>query len=474
MIFIRVITFIISLTFLQCLQTSHNEKKPLSEIEHQVLQNGGVTASKEKTQSLHFVTMWKNEGKRKDFIENICQEFRLLNQNIDLTMTYQEDIPEIKNNVENHRVRNTARFIANQIQSNQIEWDIVPLPSGAYYDAVGEFLDDSAWGKKHLVDFHDIPGFYETQNEAVIQDPTFSEPYDDIILGPYLEGWYHVIYFNKALADKMNLKINKFNMSSEDLLSYVRQIYQFNQKNSTRYSAFYDAGDWITMSILYEHLIKSGIGFTKGYHVADVFNKEYQNIFLKTLKFFEELGQYDPLIPSATENQWTTSQNLVLEDEAVFYINGTWMYNIWEKLDSIQVHKMIPCELPVFNAINFYPGAYQANFTVLKNAPGKDNAIKFMMFIASKDVAEDWVQSAKSPTGIKRHFNKSTIGQDVHEQFITRMEEKYGSNIADRTPNLFGRQNNIGFEYSDLHKLMRNEATADQIYEQYIAKIGER
>lgn len=473
MVFLRVTLFLSLLFFVQCFQTSHFENNQLSEIEQSVIENGGVTPSKDKTENLRFVAMWQNEGKRQDFIENLCQEFRILHQDIDLQMTYQEKIPEIKNNVENHRVKNMARFISNQIQSHNIEWEIVPMLSGAYYDEVGNFLDDSSWGRQHLVDFKNISGFYETQNAAVVQDPTFSEPFDDIILGPYLEGWYHVMYYNNDLANQMKLRINTFDMTSDELISIVRQIYQFNQENGTNYSAFFDSGDWITLGILYEHLIKSGIDFSKDNQLDKTFTQEYKEVFLKTLKLFEELGKYDPLISSASQNQWSTSQNLVLENQAIFYINGTWMYNIWEEIDHVAVDKMLPCELPTFQPIKFYPGMFQNNFAVLKNAPGRDNAVKFMMFLASKDVAEDWVQSAKSPTGIKRHFSKSTIGQDKHEQFITKMSQKYGGSIADINLNLFGDKAKIEFDYQDLHKLMRREATADEIYTKYLTHLRE-
>jgi len=310
--------------------------------------------------------------------------------------------------------------------------------------------------------------FAKTQVPEVLNDPTFTQPYDGITLGPFIEGWYHVIYYNKALADKIGLNIRASEMTSDDFLSYLQKIDQYNKTHQTKIAAIYDACDWVTLQILWKQLVKSEFGFTKGMEFPDSLTEQKKQVFYKVLKYFEKMSEYNPLIPSAKENQWNNTQDLVLNDQAIFYFNGTWMYNIWEQIDSIKVNKMIPCELPVFQTVKFYPGMFQSNYTVLKNSSRKQAAIKFMMFLATKDIAEDWVQLSKSPTGINRHFSNSTIGQDVYEQFVTKIGKKYKGKIDDLEIDWFGSQSTIYFDYLDLHKILFKEQTADEIYAKYI------
>ena len=461
---------------LNCFRQLQYQTAELDSIEEQITEQGGVRPATGKTDTLNFVAMWKDEGHREVFIRNVCQEFKILNQNIYLNMKFKEDIPEIRDNVENDREKNISRFITNQIQKPEYDWDIVPLLSGQMYKYTGDFLSDPSWGHQYLVDFREIPGFAETQNPDVLNNPTFSSGYDNIVTGPFIEGWYHVIYYNQDVAKDMGLEIKQFGMTTSDLLDYLKKIDEYNQTHSKHIAAFYDASDWINLGILWNYLLKSALGFSSNWVSPNRLNDTNQAAFYEVLKLFETMGQYHPLISSASTNKWNETESVILEDQAVFFVNGTWMYNLWEKIDVEKADKMIPCELPFIRPIDFYPGTFQADYAIFKHSKRKEEAVKFLMFMASKDIAEDWVQMAKSPTGIKRHFSSGVIGDDIYESFISTISEKYRNHIGDITVNVFGKNSQLMFELQDLHRLLRQEATADQIFSKYkhlLSRMGE-
>jgi ABC-type glycerol-3-phosphate transport system substrate-binding protein len=91
----------------------------------------------------------------------------------------------------------------------------------------------------------------------------------------------------------------------------------------------------------------------------------------------------------------------MIEDKCLFYLNGSWMYNIWEGKDAEKVMNCVPNEFPVFRECDAYPGGYMVMWGVLKNSPNRDEAVKFLLELNIPDIAEMWVQYTKCPTGIK-------------------------------------------------------------------------
>jgi hypothetical protein len=89
---------------------------------------------------------------------------------------------------------------------------------------VADELQDLNWCKKYLVDFSQIPGFKDTQKDFIFDDPIWAAQAGDMIVGPMLEGYYHVIFYNKDVADKISVNIKDMAMTYYDFLGYVKAV----------------------------------------------------------------------------------------------------------------------------------------------------------------------------------------------------------------------------------------------------------
>ena len=470
--FILVVPFILLLMLVQCnlIQKKRLDTKELKNIVEKVENSNGITKTAMKKDTINWVGMWKGEGKREVFIKNLINEYNFSHPDVYINFKFREDIPEfttIKSDIQDMA---DALFTAHMIEQNRYDWDIVLMLSSSMYQYVGDELGMPDWGHEYLVDFKDVPGYLETENPDIISNHAFTDPYDGIFTGPFIEGAYFVMYCNQDLAEKIGFEIKQFDMTVDDLVNSVKKITDYNQSNGTNIAPFYENGDWLTMSILFEHLFRSAIGYSLDYQAPETFSKKHQMALRECLEVYETLGQYKPVIDSQPQNTWAGSRDLVLKDKAVFYINGTWMYNMWEKIDSSKVNKMIPCEFPVLKKMNFYNGEYKSNYTVLSHSPKKEQAINALMLLASEDAATDWVRMAKSPTGVKMDFEQFGAGGDPIESFVIQMIQKYGRNIGNAPPPIFGTKHlDVRIDGQGLLAILRGKMTAEDMMNQYLA-----
>lgn len=411
---------------------------------------------------------WMNEDKRETLVLEAAQEFAFLNQDITVNLKFPQEIMGVRSKPL------VGEYIANMIRTGNIEWDIIWLDDQIYQYAAEE-LDDPEWGKRYLVDFEQVAGFQGTQKTFIIADPTYREQTGGILVGPYLEGYYHALFYNADLAAQMGIEIKQQGMSFEDLLGYVKAVQDYNQQNGTDIAAFYEAKDWPSLEILFQHLLKSEIeDFAES--KANVTSEEKQAAFLKTLQAFEELGKYDPLISSHNENIWFETRGLILEDKALFYVNGTWMYSHWRQVGGDEkLKKMIPVEMPAFQQTNHYSGGYIPTWAVMKFSPNRENAIKLMMFWSTPKVAEKWIRYTKNPTGIAGHMAIAEEGADPFELFQHRITDQYGPNVqySANVGYIFGLENQA--LQSDveikIRELLTGQTTAEEAYEQIISQL---
>lgn len=150
------------------------------------------------------------------------------------------------------------------------------------------------------------------------------------------KGYYHAIFYNKDGADNMGIKIKQFGMTFEDLLGYVKAVYDYDQKNGSGIAAFHESKDWTCQEILFRRLLKSEIGdFKKS--LENKGSAEKNAAFGKTLEAFEKLGKYKPIIKNHKENIWFQTRRIPLTDEVSFYVNGIWMYSHWMSIDEEKI-----------------------------------------------------------------------------------------------------------------------------------------
>jgi ABC-type glycerol-3-phosphate transport system substrate-binding protein len=146
----------------------------------------------------------------------------------------------------------------------------------------------------------------------------------------------------------------------------------------------------------------------------------------KVLHEIERMHEYKPFAENWKDVHWTETVNTPLNEKCLFYVNASWMYNIWLKNDSVKVKNMIPAELPVLRPSHGYYGGYMMVWGVLKNSPHREQAIRLMLAINKPDVAEKWARYTKSPTGIKGKLSTASFGLDKFESFQHEIDRKYG------------------------------------------------
>lgn len=421
---------------------------------------GQILETNKQTQNTYKDTLniLGHEGEKQQLYLDWCHDFAFLNQDIYVNYIFPEKIEGIntlKQQYPNFRI--TTLLIYEAIQKNKSPFDFIGPFGHVQYDELNRLNMNPP---HYFIDFSNSVWFEKAHKPHIYDDKNIFNKTKGLRTGPVIEGSYYALSCNMDLAEKMGLNIKQFNMTTNDLIEYARQIHEYNQQNNTQYYAFYDASDWVNLYMLFETFFKSSIGFTSTYKKPERFDTTVEQHTYQVLKIFEELGKYNPLTPKAEHNIWSETTDQILKDETVFFINGTWMYSIWNKIDSVKVQKIMPCELPVIKPYTFYPAEFLAGSAIPKNAPHKNAAIKFMKSLCSKDFAEDWITYTKSPTGLNQHIQATGLGGDHYEKFIQHIDQKYKNNlhIASNWPFFFGV--NVDFN-KNIHEMLKGNMTAE-------------
>ncbi|MEA3514741.1 MAG: ABC transporter substrate-binding protein [Nanoarchaeota archaeon] len=416
---------------------------------------------------VNWIGHWLHEHDRETLVCEVATDFELMNPDINVKLKFPSQIMGFRSKTEE------AKLIADMIKTGNINWDIIWIDERIYQHTAEE-LNDPQWGEKYLVNFEDVPGFKATQKSFIIDDQVYREQTGGIIVGPYIEGYFLTLNYNRDVADMMGIEVKQSGMTFDDFLGYIKQVYEYNLEHGTNIAALYESKDWHTMELLFHNLFKSEL---KDFNKAkeELGSGEKNAAVLKTFQAFEEIGKYDPLIDSHEDNIWFQTRHLILDDECLFYVNGIWMYSHWMGIDEEKAKKMIPCELPSFHDVNYYSGTFIPTWAVMKDSPNKEEAIKLLMFWSRPLVAEKWVRYAKAPTGLVGEISRSDIADDPFEQIQAILTEKYGGNLhtSANAAFIFGVENKLlQLDINDeLLKLLTGKTTAQQAYDDIMAKV---
>ena len=418
---------------------------------------------------LNWIGHWLNENDRELMVREIAKEFSIRNPDIDLNFKFPQNIRGYRSK------RDMAKLYSQMIRTDNYYWDVIWLDDQSY-QYVADELQDPNWGPKYLIDFGQVPGFKKTQKDFIFDNPIWAAQTGGIIVGPMVEGYYHAIFYNKDVADRVGIKIKDIGMTFDDLLGYVKAVYDYNQATGNDIAAFYESSDWTCQEILFQRLLKSEIGdFEKSLEHEG--STEKNAAFKKTLEAFEELGKYKPLIENHGENIWFQTRHIPLNNEVLFYVNGIWMYSHWMSIDEEKIKKMIPAELPIFKEVDFYQGGYIPTWAVWKNATHKDAAIRLMQFWSRPQVAEKWIRYTMAPTGIKGHITTGTEGAHPFAVWQRKITERYGGDIyyVPSTVYIFGKKGRNALLLDDVKaeilKLLDGETTAQEAYGRIMEKV---
>jgi ABC-type glycerol-3-phosphate transport system substrate-binding protein len=398
----------------------------------------GTTSAITKLQ-INWIGHWKNEGLREQLVREVARDYEFVNQNIKVNLKFPEDV-YFKGKTGGEADNEEVKFIAEQVTTDTPQWDIIRIRD--FYPKVATYLTDPNWGEKYLVDFSQFPDFREL-HQGFVFDNEHKNVNGGITIGPYNEGFYFAMWYNKALADKIGIKVKQFGMTPDDLVSYVKAVNDYNKANGTDIIAMFEEANWIISVNIAKNMFYSLVDDYIEINNLN-FNPKKLEYVEKILQVFEELSKYSPLPKDRSNINWSATLDYPLNEKCLLYPQGSWMYNIWLNIDKVKLKNMVPAELPSFTERNAaYIGGYKACWAVPKNSLHKDEAIKLLKFWALSDISEKWVQYTKCPTAVKGSISTATLGLDQFEDFQYYVSKKYGLHMLNPVDNIeyFGEKN---------------------------------
>jgi hypothetical protein len=308
-------------------------------------------------------------------------------------------------------------------------------------------MKNENWGSQYLVNFLDVPGFVDKHSPSLDLD-AIKRRTGNIIVGPCLEGNYETLYANLTIAKKIGITIKQYGMSYDDLLGYLKALDNYNTSHQTSIMAIFECPDnsWQTTEPIFNRLFFSLLhGFNE---INDIrFSEKKMHALEQTFQAYGALAKYHPLRKNSERLKidWSRDNDYPLKDSCLFFVNGSYMYNIWELKDRAAISKILPCELPVFNPSDTYIGDFSPNWCVPLNSPHRKEAIQMMMYLCRPEMAEKWVRYTKCPSGIKGNLTENAFGIDAFEDFQYTINKKYGTRLVSKGDYkiITGEQNNI-------------------------------
>jgi hypothetical protein len=367
--------------------------------------------------TINVIGHWLNEGKREDLVRNFAREYEFEHQNIAVNLKFPEEIFFDKLDR-----ASSEKFVAKVVLEAQPQWDVIKI-NGAY-DEVKNILKDPDWPRKYLVDFSQIEEFRNGTRPELLTDEA-KKAFNGIIPGPFVEGQFWALWCNNKVAEKVGIKVKQYGMTVDDFIGYLKAIYTYNQNHPGQYiTPIYESYVWTTTMAIAIQMYSSLLSGPDEFHSATV-TEHRLKAWEKTLEAVEIMAKYKPLNPKWRTTEWSKTQGTLINEECLFYVNGSWMYNIWLAIDAKKTLNCMPAEFPSFGEFSVYPGASIITWAVLKNAPHKEEAIKYLLAMNKPEMADAWVRYTKCPTGIKGSLADVTFGGDQFENFSFTVQNKY-------------------------------------------------
>lgn len=422
---------------------------------------------------LKIITHGKGQKRFYRFIEKHIKEFSFRHPDVEVLYLDGKEL-ELGANFDKSRL---AEYYVQMIRSGDYHWDVLWMDP-PIYSRVARQLNDFKWGKKHLVDFATVEGFNQKMKSAIIDDPIYRQGTGGIFLGPFLEGYVGVAWYNQKLAQKLGLAIKQHGMSFADLLAYAQAIYRYNSKHDEKIALFSDAATdkRVTLEYMFQNLVKSEISDFDEVRTEVLTQKKLAALF-KTFQALEKLAEYHPLLENRQGMSMYDAMWAVIEDKALFHMFGPWNYQFWtDSYSDEQIENMIPAELPVFKEVDFYLGGFLSSGAVFKKAPNKKLAVDFLMSFTTPKAIENYVCIAKTPTGIRGNLTTfKDLETDKIVHFFIEVDRRYRGRVhkAFNSGYLLGAENkHLGIELDKrIHYILEGKISAKQAYDQIFAKL---
>ena len=421
---------------------------------------------------LNWIGHWKNELGREQLVEEVKKEFEFLHPDVRVNLVHDVDL-EAPGDYFKKRVANT---IVEMINSGDIKWDVVFLGI-TVYNYVAEILGDPDWGKKHLVDFSTVPDFFANHKTFIADTPYYREQTGGIYVGPFIEGLITCLWYNKAVAAKVGIDVLEEGMTATDFIGYAKKLSAYNQQNNTTipllsFSTYY------RIEGLFEFMFKSQLNDPETV-IEQSYSDEKARAFLDTLKIFEELSRYQPILNEGWRELgvWQWMDEYLKGENSLFAAGGTYWYgHFMGRAPEMMVHN-VPIEPPVVNYPNGLVGQYSNVWAVMKDSPNRKEAIELLQLWSEPKVAQKWISYTKNPTGLRGNLASLEFHSkeaDVYSDFVVKMNRKYeGMPIRNfRSPTyLFGSDCKIsGLSFREnLALILEGQKSAEEYFKEIMA-----
>lgn len=361
---------------------------------------------------LNWVGHWQNEGYKEQLLYDMARRFEFENQDVVINIKFPKDA---------YGGKNEAEYIIEELKKPASTWDIFRINNEV--NGIANIINNPEWPAEYLVDFSQFEQF-RNNSQDVVTSEKMKKRWGGIVPGHALDAHSFVLWCNKDVAAKLGIEIKQFDITVDDFELYLKKVNEYNKTNNKTIYGFTFNSGWLPTYSLGLQLFCSIIGdYNK--IIDENYSEEKVKAWEQVLKYLENLTQYKPIDPNWKNIPYESDYKNILNDECLFVINGTWMYNIWQGLDSINYKKVIPLELPAFNPSKTYLGEVSIPWVVPKNSVHKEEAIRFMLYWCQPEVADEWVRNTKSPSGIKGSLVQSEFGFDYYETFDYTINKKY-------------------------------------------------
>jgi ABC-type glycerol-3-phosphate transport system substrate-binding protein len=407
------------------------------------------------TTKVRWLGQWYGEGKKEVLVREMVREFELLNQDIDVDLTFPYQAVGIDSFADPFRL--VTDSLVKWVGTNSWPYDIL-LCDKYFYAEVVRLTQDNDWGEKYLIDFRNEKWYKDSQKEYVLASDEYTGNFGGIAPGAFLEGLWNILFVSSVVEEKLGIKVKECDMTIDDFIEYAQKVNSYNQSHSDKIT--FCATNYMTMEAIINQLVLSELGTNRNSDplkaLANVYNK------------IEILSQY---MPDKQYHRYNNDRELK-QDDALFHLHSTWVTMFWQRTNPEGEKKMKPCEFPSMNGKTApaYSGIYNCTFVIPKNAKNRDAAIRLMKFISSADVAEKWESYTKCPTGLRSRMSMNEFGTDDFSNFSKHLAKKYDNKLIDATLSkiLFGKSVDVRFYPLDV---LRGSMTAKEAIEKIRSQV---
>ena len=412
---------------------------------------------------VNWLVDWTDQPVKRNFIKELSSEYSFNHQDVKLNVVFSDFSVKTRQ----------AMQIVNMIKSNIYNWDIVWIDESVYL-VVAQELNNANWGKDYLVDFQKIEGYMVTHLPEIIKNTSYRKKTGNIMIGPYLDGFYGVLWYNKKVADLLGIDVKNKDMNFDDIIAYAEKIYKYNINRENKTALFSESTDF-NFSYLFQNLLWSEID-RMGFNTTPPIESA-KNILLNVFTLLEKLGNYNPLIESHMINLWYDAKEAFINDKALFLVGKTSLYNELQLMDSTNYLHILPAELPSYEHSKAYYGSFQPTFAVMKYSPNSEAAVKLIKNISNEKYAEEWIKMTKNPTGLSCDVKENFLDNDPINNFLVYIAQKYDFNVrySIDAGYILGKPN-AGLFYlidENVKLILTGEITAEKALENIINNLSE-